>query len=488
MAIGFFFLAGCQQVIAPMSLVPAMPSHPWKPTKEYKKKTISSVSVDFPKIKEQEAFSLADLVDVALSYHPQTQTSWADAKIAAAKYAGSYASFFPKIDFSSHWQRQRAATSSGGSDRISSFNQTSYGPNVSLNYTLLDFGQRYYTMQSSLQSLYYANLIHNESIQAVIQGVATNYYNYLYQKALYDADKADLANALQSYNAAQKKLEAGIANLSEVLQAKTCYLQTKVSLNRQNTQVKLAYTALLESVGISPSEEIALGAFPEHFDLEEMLGSAEEWVSLAKYLRPDFQAAKSDFLSKEALVREAKSQFYPTVSFVAQGGKAWYPPLGDDGGDYTIGFTFNWNLFDGFYDLNRYRQAEASALKSQIQYYELELEVTRQVIDYLSDYECSKEDIVLSKEYLNSAEEEYTAIATSYEFGTNTILDVLSAQSSLADARSSYVEAKKRLFTSIANLAFATGTLDRYSDHQIILIQEARETKKLQQKRIHEKR
>jgi outer membrane protein len=64
-----------------------------------------------------------------------------------------------------------------------------------------------------------------------------------------------------------------------------------------------------------------------------------------------------------------------------------------------------------------------------------------------------------SDEYLKSAELEFNIAITSYKAGTATILDVLKAQSSLADARAKKAQAQKNWFLSLADIAYATGSL-----------------------------
>ena len=64
-----------------------------------------------------------------------------------------------------------------------------------------------------------------------------------------------------------------------------------------------------------------------------------------------------------------------------------------------------------------------------------------------------------SDEYLKAAELEFNIALTSYKVGTMTILDVLQAQSSLADARSKKASAQKDWFLSLADIAYATGSL-----------------------------
>ena len=48
---------------------------------------------------------------------------------------------------------------------------------------------------------------------------------------------------------------------------------------------------------------------------------------------------------------------------------------------------------------------------------------------------------------------------SNYKAGTNTILDVLSAQSSLADSRAKKAQATRDWYSSLANLSYSTGSM-----------------------------
>jgi outer membrane protein len=60
---------------------------------------------------------------------------------------------------------------------------------------------------------------------------------------------------------------------------------------------------------------------------------------------------------------------------------------------------------------------------------------------------------------LNASSTSYTAALESYNYGVRNILDVLSAQRALAQARSEDVAARTRVLSSFADLAFRTGDL-----------------------------
>jgi outer membrane protein TolC len=62
---------------------------------------------------------------------------------------------------------------------------------------------------------------------------------------------------------------------------------------------------------------------------------------------------------------------------------------------------------------------------------------------------------------LASADQSYAAALESYRDGVRNLLDVVSAQKALAQARSEDIYTRAQLLTQFANLAFRTGDLIR---------------------------
>ena len=64
-----------------------------------------------------------------------------------------------------------------------------------------------------------------------------------------------------------------------------------------------------------------------------------------------------------------------------------------------------------------------------------------------------------SQAYLDSAEEDYSAYLAKYKAGTTTIVNLINAQTAVADAQAKLAKAQHSWYTSVANLAYATGIL-----------------------------
>lgn len=450
---------------SPFVYAPKAPQDVWTPSAKYKIPEFLKKALLVPTL-EGEA-KLSELVSIALLNNPQTAITWAQAREAAANYSISLSDYYPTIDFEADatYQHGTAAVQGSGmvvtsaSTNLGVENETSGGPNATLSYILWDFGQRSSKAEKMLQALYAANWGHNEMIQTVINNVMTDYYDFLYQKEKQISYEADLRDAWTTYLAAKQKLETGVDDISDMLQARTTYLAKQLALTSQIDVVKNSYATLMNQIGYPSQTVVELGLFPENPAIDEMEAQANQLLALAQDMRPDVKQAQANVLEMEAALKEAKADLWPTFNVDGSAGQRWYNHGLGNQFSYSGQVSLNYNIFSGFSYINKIRLAEADLQQAKVALRQKKLAVTQSVMTYFNNFETAKELIVYAKEYLDAASEDYTAVFALYQMGTNTIIDVLNAQAALADARTQYIESKQRLFTSIANLAYATGTL-----------------------------
>jgi outer membrane protein len=444
--------------IDPYSLAPKAYNQGWSSDKKESKK-INEIEInDTLRIpKAGDTLSLGDLFDISLFNSPNTHETWETARSAAAQYVSSLSTYFPSLTFDAEVLTYKLGAIYNNAYFANT--ATAYGPEVQLSYLIWDSGERSANAEVYYQALQEANWSHSEEIQSVMKKVATDYYNYLSTKATLEAYKADLYNAEESYQAAKDKNVFGIFDETDVLQAKTNYLQKKVQVTGQIAATKNAFVYLLDTLGIPCDVDFNLGLFPKDPPLDPFKMNANELVQIALKTRPELKAAKAELLSKEAAVSLAKTQLLPQINLTAEGGNQWYNGGYQDKGNYMVELSLTFPIFTGFYYRNQILAAEANLKKSVATVRAVELSTIREVRTSYNNFEMSKEQLVDTLSYLQAAEIEFTAMMDRYKLGIVDILDLLSSQAYLADARAQYVNSQKEFYTSIIDVAFATGML-----------------------------
>lgn len=457
------FVQGCDVRGAndPFSYAPRKSDSVWQPPSKAEKRLPDTGSLeregeDYHLFSKQAPISLAEIIDISLSRNPNTKQSWALARVSAAEYGQSLQNYFILADVDGNYTRTRFAQFTGGTRSI--IYETQYGGELDLTYTILDFGQTRMTSEAALQSLYNADWSHNSQIQMTIQTVMTSYYDYLYQKELLLSREQDVVNAKVSLDATEEKFRQGLADVSDIVQAKTSYLSQKLAVVNQKQNLHTAYTALVVEMGLPSDQVFYFQDYPGEivpFKLETL----DKLIVKAYGSRPDLLAAEAEVKSTQASLTAAKLQKFPIITGEFELGRKYFQHGVNDHYDFTAQVNLTFPLFQGFFIENSIKKARATLEEAEASLDQVKLDIIQQVSNYRSDVSYAKESMEYAKAYLESAEEDFKVNLKKYRVGTGTIVNLINAQTAVADARAQLAAAQNSWYTSIANLAFATGIL-----------------------------
>lgn len=461
----FFFFSilciGCHQnpFLSPWSLAPPETNQVWCPNIEEKRQVrkIRPCDMELEVPCEDETASLAELFNIALYNSPKTAQSWQEARVAAAAYTTNLAPWLPSAFFRGHVNSMSVGTILN--NQYLTNQMTSFGPQVYIDYIIFDGGRRYANAEMYYQTLQSFNWMHNETMQEVMQSVASSYYSLLYAKALLDANEADLLNAEQAYQAAIMKTELGIFDETEKMQAKTNYLQKKVTLTQQVAKVKNSYVDLLDVIGIPVNVNFKIESFHEEPLVIPCFDDVKKLIAIGKDTRPDYLSAKAQVLAAKNAVKRAALEFCPTLDFTLSAGQQWFNDGNTDHGNYTALLSLNFPIFTGLAQLNQIRQQDAAVKEAEANLRVKELSLITKIQKNYNDWMMTKEQLVDTRSYLEAAKVEFDAMIEKYKVGVVSILDLLNALAYLSDARAQYANAQQQYYMSIINVAFATGLL-----------------------------
>jgi outer membrane protein len=221
-------------MVAISQQAPAAPERPWQVTPNMQP-GVPSRHVPAFVPDPLKMYTLPELVDIAEQNNPDTRVAWENAKARAADLGVSKASLYPTL----------AALALAQSDRTEIFfspdfiRQTSgtFSPALVLDYIIFDFGRRLQEVAISRSNLLAANFLFNDTHRKVIFQVMEAYYRVLNSKGQEDAQQANLKNAQTVQDAAEARLNEGLATLPDVLEARSAAAQADydVALNAQRS-------------------------------------------------------------------------------------------------------------------------------------------------------------------------------------------------------------------------------------------------------------
>ena len=454
--------AGCgTAVFDPYSLAPGNPASTWSPMQGNKLVCAQFCQTLLPATFSTDALTLSDLLDVALQNNPTTKQTWASARAAAAQYGQNLSDYFPNISFNGTYTRERGTiVPIYGIPFTNIFYFTAATPDIDVTYTIFDFGQRSASARAAREALYYADWTHNQQIQTVLQTVMDDYYYYLYQMEILQGDQENLENAQAALDAANQKFSLGLAALGDVAQARTQYLQNKIALNTQQQNVTNSFAQLSTDLGLPSTVQFRLMPLPDQIAIDPMLECVDTLIAQAQTQRPALLASLANMRSKEASVDQAARALLPTATGSFSIGRYRYNGGGEERKrHFTLEFALTFPIFDGFYNWNTIRNARANLELARGQVIQTELAMIQSITTSRSNIQTAAQNLKDSSEYVQAAQLEFKIELAGYRAGTATILDVLNAQSNLANARVQRANAQQNWFISLAALAYATGSL-----------------------------
>lgn len=447
----------------PFAYAPRRSDSVWHPPAKAEKRLpiredLEKEGEDYTAFSKEAPLTLAEIIDIALARNPDTKQSWAAARVSAAEYGQSLQNYFLLAEGSGNYTRTRFADFQGRDRNI--IYETQYGAELELTYTILDFGQTRMTSEAALQSLFNADWSHNSQVQLTIQELMNDYYNYLYQKELLFAAEQDVINAKVSLDSTEEKFRQGLSDVSDIVQAKTSYLSQKLAVVNQKQALHNAYTQLVVDMGLPSNGTFYFEDYPDEivpFELETL----DNLIVKANDNRPDLMAAEAEVKSSVASYNASRLEKFPVVTGEFDIGRTYYGHGLNDTYDFTAQINLTFPLFQGFFIENSIKKAKATIEESEANLEQVRLGIIQEVANYRSDVNYARESLEYAKAYLASAEEDFKVNLKKYRVGTGTIVDLINAQTSVADARSQLASAQNSWYTSIANLAYATGILFR---------------------------
>jgi outer membrane protein TolC len=228
---------------------------------------------------------------------------------------------------------------------------------------------------------------------------------------------------------------------------------------QQQQAVEVSYSTLIKDMGLPAHLNFSMQEWPKVVASLDKLPDINQLVSTALQQREDLLAAEANLKSKEENIRAVRSQFWPTLTYNFDIGRTYFLRGLHDDYDYANIVSLDIPLFSGLSTLNMLRQAKAQKQQAKAQLRDTELRVIKEITTAHSNVKVSYETIGYANNFLESAEKQYQVALAKYKAGTNTILDVVTAQNSLAQARSTQASSIQQWYTSLSTLAYATGIL-----------------------------
>jgi outer membrane protein len=397
----------------------------------------------------QTALTPQDAVDLALCNHPQTREVWATARAQAALVGVARAGYLPGID-------GRVAVTRNFNDTADVTQRTAA---LSLSWLLFDAGQRAASVDNARQLLDAALATRDATVQSLFLAALQTYYNaQATQAAVLAASEAE-RSAQESLSAAELRYQVGVATPADRLQAQTAASQARLNRQRAEGDARNALGALANALGFPAQTPLQLAALPAVPAEQRFLQDVDAMIAAAQVRRPDLKAAEAQLQAAEASIAVVRAQGRPSLSLAA--GPSWQRTDGVSSNGSSIGVVLNVPIFSGFENTYRVRSAEAQRDNRAAQRDRLRNQITLDVWRAYQSLTTATQTLQTTRDLLASAEQSARVALGRYKAGVGNVLDLLSAQSALANARVQRIQAELDWNIYRATLAQSMGALDQ---------------------------
>ena len=491
-------LAGCA---APaIGTAPARPDQPWQPATGPdgaivfgKPRTVSAASASTyvlppnralasvaqppSTIDPSHAYTLAELIDIAQSSHPETRIAWDNARRAALAEGIAQSAYLPHVTASviGGLRSTHGNSSDGGTSVDGSSSSSGAVTALSLEWLLFDFGQREALVEAAQQTSIASNIAFTAAHQRLIHEVCLAFYANDAARARVAITDTSLKNAQDVEAAADDRFRHGVGTVIDVTQARQATAQARLAHVQALGRAQDAMLALVTAMGVSPLARFNVADVSGRTLSKGSLQPVERIVSEAISRRPDVLAAYAAEKAGAAGVRAAESDFKPKVFMSVSGAYGFghldvnaVPPVGQQAGTFNLSGN-HWGstallgvtvpLYDGGLRQSVLGQARATADGARATSERVRDEAVRQIVVAQNTLETSLEANDASQALVSAARTSFDAAFDAYRHGVGTMTAVSLAATQWLQAQDAVIEAHNGALSAAATLAFATGAL-----------------------------
>ncbi len=375
----------------------------------------------------------------------------------------SYTQFLPKLDTlgSYSYTGGRNLTTIAGPTLIDSRN---YGPSLSVIASLNLFnGLADIAQHSGASKRKDAADLNLERVkQQIALDVIQAYLQVVLDQDLVGIARKNLAASYAQLHLIEKSTEAGIRNKSDYYLQKAQTASDEAYYTSTQDKKRTDLLALVQRIRLDVKKNYTLvrPALPGEPRADPKYALENDLVQMALKNRPDLKSFVQVAAASHDDITIANAPYYPKLDLIFTGSDSGrhYDTLAIDGVDsippiqpaiwnqlgnqvnWVAMLTLNWNIFDQGLTRLSSSQAKITADNADIDADDRQKQVERDVRQALGDYRSALQQFASSQMGLQASQKAYQLMSGRYEVGAASVVDLLTAQTTVVRAEGSYVQ------------------------------------------------
>ena len=441
------------------------------------KLVISSIFVfiSFTSLSQEKILSLNDCIELAIENNENLKNSKLEERISKALSKEYLSIGFPQINFDGGLQYNHDVPKSlidisrfmpgvpEGTEQEVQFGQT-YDGRVDLFVNQMIFNGSYFVGLSAARELVRLSEKLSERNEIDInESVQKAFYTVLNTKSRIDLVEANL-NRLNTLLGQTKELYTnGFIEKLDVDRIQVAYNNLKSEKIKADRFYKLSKEVLNFQIGL-----------PVGTDIELTGDLTEEVINNFNYSLDDFDYSKrieysilqTDKNLKFYDLKNNRSQYLPQIyanyNYGYNTSSSNYDLFFDSNrwkSFGTVGLKIIVPIFDGFLKRSKINQSKYKIEQVENQIMFLERSINLQINQSISNYENTKESLLISKQNLELAQNVYLATEKKYKEGVGSNLEVIDSNNSLKIAQNQYYNSLYESIIASIDIKKTLGTL-----------------------------
>ena len=414
----------------------------------------------------QNAFSLRQCIEYALSHHPLLKQAQINEEITNASNAIDLSARYPQINgngtLTHYLQLPTIFTDQNGNPSTTHTGvRNTFIPGVSVSQAIFSPALIYATKVTTLYSEQARQITDSTKINLVVT-VSKSFYNLLLTFQEIGVLKEDTVRLGQSLRDAYHQYVGGIVDETDYEQATISLNNSVAELNQANENIAPQYASLKQAMGYPAEQQFNLV-----YDSTEMMQeiAADTTKALNYNKRIEFQELNTRKDIQHKLTEYYHLAAWPTISGIFNYNYEFqnsaFSKLFSTSFPYSfVGLTFSIPIFTGF---NRVENARRSNLMEQSLDWSLQNLRASIYSEYkaaLASYKSNMFNLQTTKTNRDLARRVYFVVTLQYKEGIVPYLNVITAETNLITSEINYQNALFQVLSSKVDLERAMGDVE----------------------------
>ncbi len=391
--------------------------------------------------------ALDEAVALAQRNAPTVIQAQGQKRSSAAGVRAAYGAFLPSLSLSAGATRQLPAQP--GQTRVENgqvltlaSEPWSYSTGLGASVDLFVGGRRFFDLAQARAEVGVADVNLVTQRYAAALAVQQQYFNVLAAREAGAAAQAQLGQAQQQLKTSILQLQARTVTRSDSLRSEIAVHNAQLALLQARTALDQANASLTRAVG---TPYLVTAAAADSFDRPEL--ALDDAALRAMALEgPGVRQAQASLDASRAALRGSWAGYLPSLTAsYSRGGNASGSDfsLVNDGYSYSGSFrlSLSFPLFDQFQRSQQVTQAETARDNAEAALRDARLAALETLTQALGSFHAAAERVDTQTATVAAAEEDLREQQDKYSIGASTLLDVLTSQATLDQARHDLIQA-----------------------------------------------